>query len=180
VLIGLSGKKQNGKTTLADYLIIEKGFAEVSWAAPLKNIIGMELLGLKYHQIYGTEAEKEATDEFWGKSPRRLLQIIGTDCFRNLVHPDFWVKIGEREIQRLLDEGKNVVVSDCRFPNEIQAVRKLGGSSVRVVRLEHVAEVDEHPSETALDTYPFDYVIEAKNVRQLTDGGDQVLDAIQA
>ena len=127
MIIGLAGKKQNGKSTVADYLTVDHKFVEVSWAGPLKQIIGMGLLGLKEHQVYGTLEDKETVDEFWGKSPRELLQIIGTDCFRNLVDPEFWVKVGIRDINLMTNSGFDVVVSDCRFPNEIEAIKNLGG-----------------------------------------------------
>ena len=161
MIIGLSGKKQSGKSTVTNFLT-RRGFMEVSWAAPLKKKIGMELLGLTHEQVYGTEEDKEAVDDFWGRSPRELLQIIGTECFRNLVHPDFWVKLGVKEIRAQTFLKRNVVVSDCRFPNEIEAVKKLGGSSVRIIR-EGQSSTDRHPSETALDRYDFDYIITAKS-----------------
>lgn len=161
LLIGLSGKKQSGKSTIANHLFEKYNFGEISWAGPLKEKIGIDLMGLTPEQVYGTEEQKTTADLFWGKSPRELLQIIGTDCFRNLVHPDFWVKVGERKIQERLNGGVDVSVSDCRFPNEIETIKKLGGIAVRVIRTDR-ENYDNHPSETALDNYNnWDYVIQA-------------------
>jgi len=161
VLIGLSGKKQSGKSTIASFLRQDKGFFEVSWAEPLKTHIGKDLFGFTEEQVNGTEAEKEAVDPRWGKSPRWVLQHFGTEVFRSF-DPDFWVKVGTREIADRLDQGYDVVVADCRFPNEMEAVRRLGGIAVRVVRMGQVSK-DTHVSETALDTYEFDRIITARS-----------------
>jgi hypothetical protein len=158
-IIGLSGKKQSGKSTLAVHLMDKHRFIEASWAYPLKVSIGQNLLGLSYNQLFGTEEDKETIDKFWGKSPRELLQIIGTDCFRNLVDPDFWVKVGIRYIEDLQARGiEDIVISDCRFPNEMDAIKELGGISVRVER-EGYYTGDYHPSETSLDNYEHDYTV---------------------
>lgn len=162
MILGLSGKKRSGKSTVASFLCSEFGFKEISWAYPLKEIIGNKLLGLTHDQMYGEEEIKEAVDPFWGKSPRDLLQIIGTDCFRKQVHPEFWVKLGIREIEKQLKSYRNIVVSDCRFPNEMRAIEKLGGHPVRITR-EGQINNDSHPSEIALDTYSFPYEIVAKS-----------------
>jgi hypothetical protein len=162
LLFGLSGKKQSGKSTVAIYLKEKYNFLEVSWADPLKQIVGKKLLGLTEFQVNGPMEKKEAIDPFWGKSPRELLQIIGTDCFRDQVHPDFWVKIGMRKIQQHLEDGYSVVVTDCRFPNELSAIKNLAGHSVRISRPDQVNK-DRHPSELALDSFEHDYNISAES-----------------
>ena len=161
MLIGLSGKKRSGKSSATEYLVNKYDFKPVSWAAPLKQIIGRQLLGL-------TDAEmetdiKENINQFWGKSPRNLLQDIGTNCFRDRIHPDFWVKVCERDtLKPLLAQGENIVISDCRFPNEAECIRANGGTMVRITRIGYNPEkVDMHPSETALDRWDFDYQIGA-------------------
>jgi hypothetical protein len=161
ILIGLAGKKQAGKSSVTEYLAEEYGFREISWAEPLKDIIGMELLGLTEKQVYGTEIDKETVDPFWGKSPRELLQVIGTDCFREKVHPEFWVKLGERRIRELLADGQSVVVSDCRFPNELDSISRLRGHSIRVIRIGQESK-DQHTSEIALDGYSCDFTVSAQ------------------
>lgn len=171
MLLGLSGRKQSGKSTLAKYLWQKHDFHEMSWAEPLKEIIGRQLLGLTREQVYGSSKDKETVDAFWGKSPRHLLQVIGTDCFRKQVDPDFWVKICLRNIDELhrnqfaraaTRPEKSVVFSDCRFPNELKAIESRGGVNIRVVR-EDWGVVDNHESETALDDYPFTEIITAKS-----------------
>lgn len=159
LLVGLSGKKQSGKSTLAKYLEEKHAFFEYGWADPLKQIIGMDLMGLTVDQVYGSNKDKETIDAFWGKSPRQLLQIIGTECFRKQVDPDFWVKVGVRQFTNFRD--RNIVVPDCRFPNEIEAIKNEGGIVIRVVREDWTVK-DEHESETALDNYDFEHIVTAK------------------
>ncbi len=162
MLIGLSGKKRSGKSSATNYLVEEHGFKPVSWAGALKNVIGLQLLGLTVDDME-TEDKKEKINPFWGKSPRQLLQVIGTECFRDRVHPDFWVKVCERDtLKPLIKANENIVISDCRFPNEANCIRALGGTMVRITRMNyHPEKVDMHPSETALDKWDFDFQIGA-------------------
>lgn len=159
MILGLSGKKQAGKSTVAKHLVEHHGFTEISWAEPLKEIIGKQLLGLTDEQMSDGEL-KEKKDPLWGETPRRLLQLIGTECFRAIVDPDFWVKIGVRNIHNLQKQGiENFVISDCRFPNEMFAVKELlGGHSVRIVKEGQISN-DFHGSEVALDKWNFDFKI---------------------
>ena len=159
-LLGLSGKKQSGKSTIAKYLVADKGFTEVSWAEPLKTHIGKGLFGFTEAQVNGTDQDKEALDPRWGYSPRYVLQVVGTELFRKNLDQDFWVKVGAVRIKDLLSQGHNVVVTDCRFPNEMDMIRKLGGVTVRVSRIGQVC-TDTHASETSLDGYEFDEYIQA-------------------
>ena len=75
MIISLSGKKRAGKSITASHLV-SKGWVEVSWAYPLKEIIGRELFGLSTNQMYGTAKDKESLIEEWGMSARQILQIV--------------------------------------------------------------------------------------------------------
>lgn len=107
---------------------------------------------------------------------RELLQILGTDALRNNLHPDTWVnalmcyyiKSNDKLIRTTEDlleeweEGEypNWIITDMRFPNEMQAVKANGGITIRVVRPDDKKiSLDLHPSETALDDAEFDYEI---------------------
>lgn len=164
MLIGLSGKKQHGKSTVAKYLVDNHNFREVSWAMPLKEIIGKQLFGFTSEQLYN-DVEKEKVDLFWEATPRHILQVVGTDCFRQHIQDDFWIKLGVRRIKEIqeYDPTMNVVVSDCRFLNEVRAIHELDGKVIRVIRTDLVS-TDEHPSEVDLDYYSkFDAVFKAKS-----------------
>jgi len=104
----------------------------------------------------------------YGKQ-RTLLQWWGTE-FRRAQDPDYWVK---KTMARISEENPEVaLISDLRFPNEVEGIRAAGGYVVRVDRVGYVSDVPEHVSEKALDgmsEMDWDYVIKAP------DGGLQVL-----
>ena len=110
-------------------------------------------------------------------TPRELLQIIGTECIRDKVHPNAWVNAlfadYKYEIHRsevptraagFIDQHvyPNWIITDMRFPNELEAVKSRGGITIRVTRTGiHTPKIEElHPSETALDNAEFDYYID--------------------
>jgi hypothetical protein len=157
-ILGLSGKKHSGKSTVANHLVEKHGFLEMSWADPLKVHIGQNLMEFNHEQVFGDL--KDTVDEFWGDTPRAFLQKIGTDLFREM-DEDFWVKIGSRKIKDWeKDRVEKIVVSDCRFPNEFKAIKDLGGFTLRVAR-EDYHTPDFHESETALDGVTADGSISA-------------------
>lgn len=161
MIVGLCGKKQSGKSTVARFLG-EQGFVELSWAYPLKEIVGRQLFGLNDDQLYGSEEAKEAIIPDWGYSARQILQLVGTECFRKVIRDDFWVVLGRRRLAELSQKGTNIVISDCRFPNEMEAIKSLGGFTIRVVR-EGQISTDTHPSENSLNDYVTDFTITAKS-----------------
>ena len=136
--LGIVGKIGQGKSTMADYLCKEKGFIEYAFAGPLKRGVGV-LFDFTYEQLY-TE-EKEKIDPRWGVSPRVILQQIGLDLFRNniLKHiqglnifKSFWID----HFYRWFDQCKNqnVVVSDCRFPDEFESLKDCGFMIYKIIR----------------------------------------------
>ena len=106
-------------------------------------------------------------------TPRLLLQIIGTECIRDKVHPNAWVNalftdyrsngISEKYLasrgQLVLENNyPNWIITDMRFENELEAVKQRGGITIRVNRPDLIE--NNHPSETSLDNAEFDYTIE--------------------
>jgi len=160
MIISLSGKKLSGKSSVATYLVEKHGFVEVSWAYPLKEIIGKLLFRFTHAQMYDP-IEKEIVDPRWEMSPREVLQVVGTDLFRTNFMDDFWVRIGFETIKEEIAKGNNVVISDTRFPNEVKAIESLGGKIIRMKRSDMVS-ADTHSSESSLDNYSFEYDIIAK------------------
>ncbi len=141
-IIGICGLIGHGKDTVAGNLI-EQGFQRISFAGVLKdacaNIFGWDRILLE-----GNTSEsrvfREQVDEWWAKrlgipnfTPRWALQHVGTDVFRTHFHPDIWVAACERQVE-LTD--KNVVISDCRFYNELDVIKRLGGKTTVVWRKE--------------------------------------------
>ena len=116
-------------------------------------------------------------------TPRKLLQLLGTDCCRNIIHPNIWINSlfadykprGNMGISEL-DEYNypNWIITDVRFPNEANIVKEKGGIMIRLTRK---LEDNNHESETALDNYEFDYVINNDNgdIPELMDNVKRIL-----
>jgi dephospho-CoA kinase len=146
MIIGICGFQSSGKDTVADYLVKEHGFIKMSFASKLKDIISM-MFGWPREKLEGLTKEdrewREQVDYWWSDTlnmqqltPRYVMQYFATDLFRNKFHPDIWVKIVENELKKLLEESTkpNIVISDCRFSNEINMLIRLGGKIIHVHR----------------------------------------------
>lgn len=164
MLIGLSGKKRAGKDTIADRLVTRHGFQRVAFADSLRDaalsldpliLTGAEvgLMPLRLTQVVGNLGWERAKSV---PEVRRTLQRLGV-AIREL-DTGFWVHAAARTIEAALGEGRPVVVTDVRFPNEAEYIRHKGGVLVRVER-PGLHPVDTHESETALDEWEFDCVV---------------------
>jgi hypothetical protein len=139
MIIGICGLIGSGKDTIAAHLVQAYGYSRYSWATPLKDIAAV-LFGWDRDMLEGTTSElraaRELRDDWWSSrldkewSPRYALQYVGTEVMRNSLHPDIWVLAGQRRIRDMGD----VVIPDTRFPNEIRALREMGGQIWRVSR----------------------------------------------
>ena len=151
MLIGLHGKARSGKSTVAMHFGDVHGFSELSFAGPLKAMV-MSLFDLELEQVYDEE-QKEKIDLRYGMSPRRILQYLGTDVFRQM-YPDIWVDYLIRKYKRESKFGDRFVVSDVRFKNEKEAIEKEGGVVWKIVRRDNPGTssgVHGHASECDLD-----------------------------
>lgn len=151
MIVGLTGRAQHGKDTVADELVRHYEFSKMSFAAPLKELalavnpyVGEVVEGEKVEAVrlatvvadIGWEEAKKVAEV------RRFLQELGTQA-RNFLGEDIWVDAA-RDAMPLGD----VVFSDVRFYNEVELIRKLGGVLVRITRPGHDSGVDpNHPSE---------------------------------
>jgi hypothetical protein len=135
MIIGITGAIGSGKDTIADYLVAHHGFKRLSFAGKVKDVAAL-VCGWDREMLEGLTREsrawREVVDPYWGISPRTALQRIGTEMFRAHIHPDTWVKAVVRVIQG--NPGVNYVITDCRFENEIAAIKDLGGVILSVER----------------------------------------------
>lgn len=169
LVVGLSGKKRAGKDTFARVLVEERGFHRVAFADPLREaalaLDPIVALGPMFQSIVGEpdarvlRLSQVVEGEGWEAAKerpevRRTLQRYGV-AIRE-IDPGFWIRAALRTIEAVPGP---IVVTDVRFPNEAEAISDLGGHVVRVNR-PGLASADEHESETALDDYPFDLVVE--------------------
>ena len=144
-IIALSGLAQAGKSTVASFLE-EIGFIRVRFAGPLKGML--RSLGLTNRHIEG-DLKEVPCDLLCGKTPRWVMQRLGTEFGRDMVGEDLWTNAWTESVLAALDQGaQGVVAEDCRFINEVAAVQRLGGQLWRVERLDLVP--GEHISERAL------------------------------
>jgi hypothetical protein len=153
MIIGLGFKARVGKDTVAAHLVNNYSFVQESFAFPLKEFIGKQICGFNEKQLYG--AWKEVIDPEWGMTPRQILQLVGTDALRKVVHDDFWIIPMKRKLKEHIRNGHNVVISDCRFSNEIKLVKELGGNLVRIDRdnPDKISGFEKHSSEVELETF---------------------------
>lgn len=147
MLIGLMGRKRAGKDTFAAALVNDFQFTKLAFADVMKSALlefdpVVTLHGLTvsdYVDQLGWEVAKERP------GVRRALQDFGS-AVRNNVGANVWVDPVRREVTRLQDRGRDVVVSDVRYLNEAHMIRDMGGVLVSIVR-PGVTHVDAHPSE---------------------------------
>lgn len=145
ILIGIMGKAQTGKDTVAQFLVQEFKFEQFAFATALK-LFCTNLFCLSYHQL-NTPEGKQLVDKHYKKSPREILQQTG-DALRS-VYNNIWVE----QLDRKIVGHPRVVISDVRFRNEAEYVKKNGGFLIKLVRTDFSIGGKEaaHVSENDLD-----------------------------
>jgi hypothetical protein len=146
MIIGFGYTARSGKDTAGDHLARKYLFTKTSFAGPLK-LACQTIFGFNHYQV---TSAKEDIDQYWGITPRAALQRVGTDLLRNQFREDIWVKSVERYIKT--NKAMNWVITDVRFPNEADAIKRWGGYVYRIDR--PGAGVGAHESETAMADYP--------------------------
>ena len=141
MIIGVCGFIGSGKDTVADYLVNLHHFRRESFANTLKDAVSA-VFGWDRTMLEGRTKQarewREQVDPWWAErlgiphlTPRWILQNWGTEVCRKNFHDDIWIASLENKLRASRDD---VVISDCRFPNEIKAIKAAGGIVVRVVR----------------------------------------------
>jgi hypothetical protein len=187
MIIGVCGFIGSGKDTIADYLVNVHGFRRESFANTLKDAVAA-VFGWDRVMLEGRTKEarewREQVDPWWAErlnipnlTPRWVLQYWGTEVCRKGFNDDIWIASLENKLRNSKD---NIVISDCRFPNEIASIKSAGGIIVCVERgiqphwvdiaIQANKGVDSaniwlmkekiHASETAWVGTKFDYVLD--------------------
>jgi len=141
MIIGVCGFIGSGKDTIADYLTNFHGFRRESFANSLKDAVA-HVFGWDRTMLEGRTKQarewREQVDPWWAErlnmpnlTPRWILQYWGTEVCRKAFHDDIWIASLENKLRNSTDD---IVISDCRFPNEIKSIKDAGGIVVRVVR----------------------------------------------
>lgn len=189
MIIGLAGHMGVGKDTVASIikkLDTDSNWQIKKFAYKLKQIATI-LTGIPSDKFEDQEFKKTYLGEEWTlktkidhtlikdgeavmaeittkMTVRDMLQKLGTEAMRNGLHPDTWVNALMCNYKKVKDKDEeyshpNWIITDVRFPNEYDAIKSKGGIIIRVNRNESEIITNKHVSETALDDYHFDYVI---------------------
>jgi len=139
MIIGLCGFADSGKGTVGDFLESRYEFKQISFASTLKDTVSI-MFGWSRDLLEGQNSEsrvwREREDPYWTKkfgykvTPRNMLQKMGTEVIRNNLHDSFWLYSLEHKIE----PKQNYVITDIRFPNEIDFLKSMNGYLVRVRR----------------------------------------------
>lgn len=183
LIFGISGRKGHGKDTFCNFVReFDSEFQILHFADDLKTMCG-EIFNLTPQQMY-EPALKEIPFTWYGqktiymddyledirrvtgldiqpqekiaKTPRRVLQYFGTEYVRS-VKDSFWV---DRVIDKINAIGKKCLVADMRFPNEVEALREINATLIRVQRPDLKSDGDVHDSEAMIDKLEVDYNFE--------------------
>mgnify|MGYP003343403177 FL=1 len=167
MIIGVVGYIGSGKGTVGDILVRDHQYTKFAFADALKDATSQIFMwprGLLEGDSNASRTFREKVDPWWSMklgyevTPRLILQKMGTEACRHGIADNIWIAALEKRIQGYDD----VVISDCRFPNEIDFIRSAGGVIIRVKRGEdpsHEEISKMHISETAWNSYDPDFVI---------------------
>jgi hypothetical protein len=163
-IIGLSGWARSGKDTVADYLVEHHGFVKLSLATPMREalynlnptVLDWTNMSWSLQQAVHLFGWEEMKTSF--PSVRGLMQRMGTEVGRQMFGEDFWVDLTIKEANKY----DKVVIADCRYLNEADAVRTAGGQVWRISR-DSAPAANDHDSEHGLDDYAFDLKLDNNN-----------------
>lgn len=162
-IIAFAGRKQSGKTTCSeavlkysnDTLHPYNNSKIYNFADPLKKDICINILGMSYDQCYGSDEQKnELVNCHWNNkqmTAREVMQFVGTNIFRQMQN-NVWADATIHKIQ--LEQPDLAIIADCRFPNEVKAIKDAGGIIIKLMRNPFNSD---HESEVALDPDQYNY-----------------------
>ena len=128
-IVGLCGLATAGKSTAAAAFY---GFERASFAAPIRAMLGA--IGLTADDM-GERGKNYPLPWLGGKTPRQLMQSLGTEWGREHVSPDIWLSLAERRISQAREVRKpGIVFDDVRFDNEARLIHVMGGKVLRIER----------------------------------------------
>lgn len=166
-MIGVIGYAQHGKDTIGRILVEQHGFIRFAFADALKSMALVLNPIVTTRQRLGDVVGPEKNWESAKQIPevRRFLQVLGTEAVRGHLGGDAWINALERKIT---DSGaRRIVITDVRFLNEAMWVHSLGGTLIRVSRIEPDGSAfdnglpPDHPSEAQIPELPADFFIES-------------------
>lgn len=184
MLIGITGLARSGKDTVADYLVDEYGFEKRGLADVIKQVARI-VFGLSDCHLYGDK--KDEIDSNLGTSPRKLLQVIGTEMFQNKLNeeiPEYrWGKlVWVKSLLRGHEPTKKLVIPDVRFDHEAKEISNFSNSFIwKVIRdKKPKAHNDSHISEKGINEDFVDFFLlndaEIKDIYPVVDSIMETID----
>lgn len=156
ILIGLAGPAGVGKDTVGNRLYYMHGFINTSFAEPLR-IAASEIFGIDYNHFTDREL-KDSVVEYWGMTPRQMIQRLGTEGVRGTFGEDFWLK--RWKMVKETAGMSRVVVTDVRFLNEAAMIREMGGKIVHMLRPDLEPVEGNHASGQGIPFLAGDYILD--------------------
>ena len=156
-IISCSGRMYSGKDTVGEIIqrLTTSPWQIKKWAGPLRKVASI-LLGMDEGYLYTTDFKDSILPDEWSNMSGRLfLQRLGTEAIREGLHTNAWINALMSQYQK----DSHWIITDTRFPNELEAVKDRGGITIRVNRGSCNSE-ELHPSETSLDDATFKYSID--------------------
>lgn len=188
MIIGVVGYIGSGKGTVGDILVRDHQYTKFAFADALKDATATIFTwprGLLEGDSNASRTFREKVDPWWSMklgyevTPRLILQKMGTEACRNGIADNIWIAALEKRIQGY----DNVVITDCRFPNEIDFIRSAGGAIIRVRRGEEPTEEElakMHISETAWKDCKVDAnIYNESTIDELKEGTRKVLTMLE-
>lgn len=169
-LIALAGPAYCGKDTVAGILRREFPACSLAFADPIRDML-RATFGLTDEHFFGKL--KEVPMPWLGKSPRQLMQTLGTEWGRGFIREDLWLLLAMRKVDQIKASGFHAVITDCRFENEAAHVRANGGE-VWHIRRGEARSVNTHVSEAGVAFVVGDKIID--NNGTINDLVDEVCD----
>ncbi len=161
MIIGLAGYARSGKDSAADALE-SVGFRRIAFADKLREFmyemnpqLKCNGIGMYLTDVIDNHGWDGYKNTIWSEDIRRWMQVVGTNCVRDILGPDTWANA----TFNMMESSKNYVITDVRFPNEVRGIWQRGGFVYRIWR-PGIEPANGHSSETALDDMALNGVLE--------------------
>ena len=162
MLVGLSGVIGSGKDTFFQFLHeyatskTKRLPTRYAFADNLKEAC-LSIFGGSRDNYFGTQAQKLEEASYWKpilgeaySSYRKIAQTFGTEVCRNNVHPHIWALSLMARIESKINTDL-IVITDVRFDNEAEIIKKHGGIILEIVNLNNKNEKSDHISEAGVN-----------------------------
>lgn len=172
MIVGITGQARSGKDTVADFICKSDNFVKYSMAGPIKA--GLRAM-MSFDKEYTDGPFKEIPIADLGdKSPRFMMQTLGTEWGRDIIDDNIWVTLMARKYKECLNKNVSMVIPDVRFDNEAAKIKELGGFVLLVVNPK-LPQKMKHRSEAGVDVDKYvDFGI--KNDGSLQDLYEKTMD----